>query len=84
MHITPTFTAAAMRRWAQIPDHAKEAILAEVWCGQCCTGISIKDSSGALHSSGDVILRGVCGICGHKVCRVIGTGETMGLPDEFP
>jgi len=84
MHVTPTLTAAAMRRWTRIPDHGKEAILHEVWCGQCSTGVFIKDASGALHCSGDIILRGVCGICGHKVCRVIETGETMGPPDEFP
>jgi hypothetical protein len=43
---------------------------------------SIKDASGELHRSGDIILRGVSGISGHKVCRVIETGETMGPPDR--
>ena len=83
MHITPEFTPAALARWARIPNAGKEAILAEVWCGRCSTGVLIREARGELHRSGDIILRGSCAICGGAVCRVIETGETMGRPDEF-
>ena len=83
MHITPELTPAAMARWQRIPNEAKEALLAEVWCGRCSTGVLICEARGKLHRSGDIILSGSCAFCGGKVCRVIETGETMGLPDEF-
>ena len=77
-------TSAAMKRWERIPDSSKEAILEGVWCGKCRTGVLIVCAEGTLHSSGDIILRGSCGRCGGKVCRVIETGETMGPPDVYP
>ena len=84
MHITPTLSPAALRRWERIPDDAKEAILSEVWCGGCRTGVWIREARGELHPSGDLILRGSCAVCGREICRVIETGETMGPADEFP
>jgi hypothetical protein len=84
MHITPEFTPAAMARWLRIPNEAKEALLAEVWCGRCKTGVLIREVRGELRRSGDIILRGSCAFCDGEVCRVIETGETMGQPDVFP
>jgi hypothetical protein len=84
MYIAPSLTPAAQSRWERIPESAKLAILAEVWCSKCQTGILIREATGGLHPSGDLILRGLCSVCGHKVCRVIETGETMGPADVYP
>jgi len=84
MHITPQLTPAAMSRWARMPDHGKELILSSIFCGSCKTGRGIRDATGELHPSGDIILRGFCPDCGGKVCRVIETGGTMGRAEEFP
>lgn len=62
----------------RIPDHGKELILSSIWCGTCKTGRGIRDATGELHPSGDIILYGFCPSCGGKVCRVIETG------DDFP
>ena len=78
MHVAPQLTPAAQRRWARMTDSGKELILESIWCGHCKTGRGIRDATGALHPSGDIILRGFCPACGGKVCRVIETGETMG------
>ena len=83
MHVTPDLTPAAMQRWSRMSDANKEAILTHIWCSTC-KGVGIRDASGELHPSGDIILRGFCPNCGGKVCRVIETGETMGRADEFP
>jgi len=77
MHITPDLTPAAMQRWARMSDAGKQLILERIWCGTC-DGTGIRDASGELHPSGDIILRGFCPACGGKVARVIETGETMG------
>lgn len=84
MHITPQLTPAAMSRWARMSVEGKELTLASICCGSCETGRGIRDASGELHPSGDIILYGFCPDCGGKVCRVIGTGETMGRAHEFP
>ena len=84
MHVTPSLTPAAMSRWIRMSDHGKELILSSIFCGTCKTGRGIRDATGELHPSGDIILRGFCPDCGGKVCRVIETGETMGRAEEFP
>ena len=84
MHITPTLTPAAMTRWIRMTDHGKELVLGSIFCGSCETGRGIRDATGELHPSGDIILSGFCPDCGGKVCRVIETGETMGRAEEFP
>jgi hypothetical protein len=83
MHVTPTLTPAAMRRWARMSDAGKEAILNHIWCS-ACDGTGIRDARGDLHPSGDIILTGYCPACGGKVSRVIETGDTMGPADEYP
>jgi hypothetical protein len=84
MHVTPSLTPAAMRRWERMDPRGRELILERIWCGSCKTGRGIRDATGELHPSGDIILYGFCPDCGGKVCRVIETGETMGRAEEFP
>jgi Plasmid pRiA4b ORF-3-like protein len=75
MYIIPTFTPAALERWMRITDHGKEVVLSNIWCMSCKDVRVIRDAKGELHSSGDIILNGVCSICERKVCRVIETGD---------
>lgn len=84
MHITPTLTPAALQRWERISDEGKEITLSRIWCGHCNGSHGICQASGYLHRSGDIMLSGICRACGGKVARVIETGETMGLPEEYP
>ena len=84
MHITPDLTSAAAERWESITMNAREGILSSVWCTQCQAGVEIKNATGKLHSSGDIILEGSCTVCGGKCCRVIETGETLGPAEQYP
>ena len=83
MHVTPDLTPAALRRWERMDMAGRELILERVYCGHC-GGEGIRDASGHLHVSGDIMLSGFCPACGGKVARVIETGETMGPADEYP
>lgn len=78
MYIIPTFTPAALERWAKITDDSKERILTHFYCGSCTTGRGIREATGELHASGCIILHGFCPDCGGKVCRVVEPGE--GVP----
>lgn len=84
MHLTPSLTPAAMRRWVLMTDESKEIILARMWCMHCDACGNLRDTRGELHPSGDIILHAVCGACGGRICRVIETGESMGRADQFP
>lgn len=75
MYIIPIFTPAAMEHWTRITDHGKELILTNIWCGSCKDVRGIRDATGELQFSGDVILNGFCPLCGGKVCRLIETGS---------
>lgn len=77
LHITPNLTIAAMERWNLIPARHKAAILAEIWCGRCKKACGIRDASGDVHASGDIILEGLCVDCGGKICRVIEIGAYL-------
>lgn len=59
----------------RMTDHGKEVVLSNIWCMSCKDVRVIRDAKGELHPSGDIILNGVCSICGRKVCRVIETGD---------
>ncbi|PIS31667.1 hypothetical protein COT42_00450 [Candidatus Saganbacteria bacterium CG08_land_8_20_14_0_20_45_16] len=51
-------------------------ILGNVFCSKC--GVTLFTAYRIfLHSSGDIILRGVCSKCGKKVVRVMETGENQ-------
>jgi hypothetical protein len=83
MHVTPELTPAALRRWERMDSKSRELILDHIWCGSC-GGLGIRDASGWQHRSGDIMLSGSCPTCGHKVARLIETGDTMGPADESP
>lgn len=84
MHITPSLTPAALRRWERMELEGKEIILSQIWCNFCEGSHGILDASGHLHRSGDIMLSGFCPACGGQVRRVIETGDTMGPAEEYP
>jgi len=68
------FTAKAAVLWGTIPREARERILANVFCGKCRDSVTITKFTGE-EENGDVILKGACAKCGHKVVRVVETSE---------
>lgn len=58
----------ALKLWMNLPANIRGKILSNVWCGQCRAGVTICDYS-ADFDRGLLVLRGFCGICGHKVIR---------------
>lgn len=68
------FTAKAAVRWGTIPKAARARILANVFCVKCRDSVLIKNFSGE-EEKGDLILKGLCGQCGHEVVRVVETSE---------
>lgn len=84
MHVTPSLTPAAMRRWERMTPEGKGIILSHIWCSFCDGCHGIRDASGQLDPSGDIMLSGFCPVCGGKVTRVIETGETMGPAEDYP
>jgi len=68
------FTAKAAVLWGTIPKEARERILANVFCGKCRDSVTITKFTGE-EENGDVILKGACAKCGHKVVRVVETSE---------
>ncbi len=66
----------ALKIWMEMPADIRSRILSNVWCGQCMTAATICDYSTDF-DSGVLVLRGFCGVCGHKVARVLeGCGES--------
>jgi len=84
MHVTPSFTPAALRRWERMTSEGREIILSHIWCGHCDASHGIREATGHLHRSGDIMLSGLCPACGGRVARVIETGDTQGPADTYP
>lgn len=60
----------ASKKWLQIPVEIRKKLEGNVFCSSCKGTTTIIDYS--VHESGsDVVLRGFCKTCGHKVARVI-------------
>ena len=60
----------ALKHWVAIPADARRLLLDNVWCPDCSEPVTICDF--AMEMAGkDVVLRGFCATCGHKVARVI-------------
>jgi hypothetical protein len=69
------FTIQAAVLWGAIPSAAKNRILANVFCGKCGGSRPIINFTGDVEDHGDLILRGSCAVCGHKVVRLLETSE---------
>ena len=65
----------ALILWAALPVDIKVKILSNVFCGQCRSAVTIVDYGLEL-AMPDIVLRGFCATCGHKVARVV---EGLGL-----
>ena len=69
----PKFTGPAATLWANVPDHAKKLLLANVWCVHCRHEVTITDFAGTV-VGGDMVLQGLCSECRGDVARVIEMG----------
>jgi hypothetical protein len=64
---------AALKHWMAIPTDKRSLLLGNVWCPDCSKPVTICDF--AMEIAGkDIVLRGFCSTCGHKVARVIEGG----------
>ena len=63
-------TNKTLTRWMALPADKKRLILDNVWCPDCPPPVTICDFF-AEAAGKDVVLKGFCGTCGHKVARVI-------------
>ena len=69
------FTTQAAVLWGVIPLAAKQRILANVFCVKCRGAVQIVNFTGDVDKRGDVILKGLCAVCGNEVVRVLETSE---------
>lgn len=67
------FTPQAQVRWDAIPLMVQEQLLSKVWCSHCAVATTMLEVEGQI-LKGDLLLTGVCKICGGKVARVIESG----------
>jgi len=65
-----TSSKEALKRWLALPADTRRLLLDNVWCPDCATPVTICDFSAEVLGKG-VVLKGFCGMCGHKVARVI-------------
>lgn len=68
------FTPKAALLWSTVPAEARLRILRAVWCGNCRKSVEIVDYRGR-ERNGDIVIKGACRQCGHRVCRVVETSE---------
>ena len=66
----PTLTPEARRRWEQVSEAARKAILGNVWCSKCKTGIAMQ-FRGAKMDGTSLVLQGTCKTCSGEVARVV-------------
>ncbi|MCI5136934.1 MAG: hypothetical protein D3922_00635 [Candidatus Electrothrix sp. AR1] len=64
------FSQEALERWGKIEEWAQEKILANVWCNNCRSPVSILLKSAEMVQD-DLVLCGKCKRCGHDACRVV-------------
>ena len=64
------FSPEAMKKFNEIPDHIKEKILSNVFCGHCRAMVRIVKFSARMEGN-DLILEGQCEKCSGKVARLI-------------
>jgi hypothetical protein len=63
-------TAEAVALWQKVPEWAKEKVLTNVWCGQCGRMSIMVNFSGKVVGD-DLLLTGLCKVCGSRVARVL-------------
>jgi hypothetical protein len=68
------FTARAEVLWATVPRQAREQILKNVFCGNCCGSVEIIKFTGE-ERDGNLVLKGSCAKCGQDVARVVETSQ---------
>ena len=66
----PSFSEPARQRWEAISSDFRKRLLANVWCVQCRGETTIRNFSGTI-KGGDLLLVGICAVCGCDVARVI-------------
>lgn len=66
----PKLTETAKKRWNQIPEHGKRALLGSVWCSNCRAGTSMQIREGDMVER-SLVFHGICEKCGGEVSRVI-------------
>jgi len=64
------FSKEALKLWMDLPADIRNKILSNVFCGQCRGTVTICDFSVEVVRP-DIVLRGFCATCGHKVARVV-------------
>ena len=67
---SPRLTKQASKFWNAMPSHARDQILSNVYCVQCRGAVSIVNVTGTLER-GNLVLKGSCAKCGHKVARLV-------------
>ena len=60
--------------WASVSAKFQDAVLANVWCGQCREAVAIVDYT-VSDIRGDVLLEGRCAVCGGRVRRHVETSQ---------
>jgi hypothetical protein len=70
----PRLTSEAKKRWEQVPERARKAIMDSVWCSHCKTGTPLQLREGEM-SGRSLVLRGTCRKCGGQASRVIEPAE---------
>ena len=66
----PQFSPKAAKIWEEIPVEFHEEVLDNVFCSHCRDSVRMIDYSGSV-VGGDLLLKGNCAICGHKVARLV-------------
>jgi hypothetical protein len=71
--MTEKFSKTALKWWMAISADNRGLLLNNVWCPDCGTSVTICDFS--METAGkDLVLKGFCATCGHKVARVVEGG----------
>jgi Zn finger protein HypA/HybF involved in hydrogenase expression len=66
----PKLTAAAKKRWSQVPEMIRRDIMDNVWCTHCRIGTPMQLREGEMIGR-SLVLRGICKKCGSEAARLI-------------
>ncbi|NTU80465.1 MAG: hypothetical protein HGA45_13980 [Chloroflexales bacterium] len=65
-----TWTPEAQRLWEQLPAETQHLILTHVWCPHCGQARRMALIGGTIIVD-DLVLTGLCTVCGHRVARLL-------------